>query len=141
MRLRRVELPRVVRERRLLQKKVVPRRDDRARSLNLGGARLRHLDERRRAGLIPLLHNIHRLLGKPAKAIANDLPLLIQIGSDDPFGGVRSAELLASSYLERGGLTDVELIVYTDARHEIFNETNKEDVVADTLAWLADRVA
>jgi alpha-beta hydrolase superfamily lysophospholipase len=82
-----------------------------------------------------------RLLGKPAKAIANDLPLLIQIGSDDPFGGVRSAELLASSYLERGGLTDVELIVYTDARHEIFNETNKEDVVADTLSWLGSHVA
>ena len=82
-----------------------------------------------------------RLLGKPARAIANDLPLLIQIGSDDPFGGVKSAELLADSYLKRGGLSDVELIVYTDARHEIFNETNKDEVVADTLAWLADRVA
>jgi alpha-beta hydrolase superfamily lysophospholipase len=81
-----------------------------------------------------------RLLGKPAKSIENDLPLLIQVGSDDTFGGTTSAELLAQSYLERGGLSDVELIVYTDARHEIFNETNKEEVVADTLAWLADRV-
>jgi alpha-beta hydrolase superfamily lysophospholipase len=82
-----------------------------------------------------------RLLGKPAKGIANDLPLLIQVGGDDSFGGTRSAELLAESYLERGGLTDVELIVYTDARHEVFNETNRDEVVADTLAWLADRVA
>ncbi len=82
-----------------------------------------------------------RLLGTPAKGIENDLPLLIQVGSDDTFGGTRSAELLAQSYLGRGGLTDVELIVYTGARHEIFNETNKEEVVADTLAWLADRVA
>jgi alpha-beta hydrolase superfamily lysophospholipase len=81
-----------------------------------------------------------RLLGIPAKGIENDLPLLIQVGSDDTFGGTRSAELLAESYLERGGLTDVELIVYTDARHEIFNETNKEEVVDDTLAWLADRL-
>jgi len=82
-----------------------------------------------------------RLLGKPAKGIANDLPLLIQVGSDDPFGGSVSAKLLADSYLKRGGLSDVELIVYTDARHEIFNETNKTEVVADTMAWLADRVA
>lgn len=82
-----------------------------------------------------------RLLGKPAKGIENDLPLLIQIGSDDTFGGTRSAELLARSYLERGGLSDVELIVYTDARHEIFNETNRDEVVADTLSWLAGRVA
>ncbi|HEU4848799.1 MAG TPA: alpha/beta hydrolase [Terrimesophilobacter sp.] len=82
-----------------------------------------------------------RLLGKPAKGIEHDLPLLIQVGGDDSFGGTKSAELLAESYLKRGGLTDVELIVYTDARHEIFNETNKDEVVADTLAWLADRVA
>ncbi|GAA3731010.1 alpha/beta hydrolase [Leifsonia bigeumensis] len=81
-----------------------------------------------------------RLLGKPAKGIEHDLPLLIQVGGDDSFGGTKSAELLAESYLKRGGLTDVELIVYTDARHEIFNETNKDEVVADTLAWLADRV-
>lgn len=82
-----------------------------------------------------------RLLGKPAKRIEHDLPLLILAGSDDSFGGTKSAELLAGSYLTRGGLTDVELIVYTDARHEVFNETNKDEVVADTLAWLADRVA
>lgn len=82
-----------------------------------------------------------RLLGKPAKGIANDVPLLIQVGSDDPFGGAESAKLLADSYLTRGGLSDVELIIYTDARHEIFNETNKAEVVADTIAWLANRVA
>ena len=82
-----------------------------------------------------------RLLGKPVKGIEHDVPLLIQVGSKDVVGGVKSNELLAQAYLERGGLSDVELIVYTDAQHEIFNETNKEDVVADTLAWLADRVA
>ena len=82
-----------------------------------------------------------RLLGRPARNLARDLPVLIQIGSDDPFGGTESAELLAQSYLERSGLSDVELIVYTDARHEIFNETNHEEVYADTVAWLKERLA
>lgn len=82
-----------------------------------------------------------RLLGKPAKSIEHDLPLLIQVGSEDVVGGVKSNELLAQAYLTRSGLTDVELIVYTGAQHEIFNETNKEEVVADTIAWLADHVA
>ncbi len=82
-----------------------------------------------------------RLLGKPAKGIEHDLPLLIQVGSNDVVGGVKSNELLAEAYLARGGLSDVELVVYTGAQHEIFNETNKDEVVADTLAWLADRVA
>ena len=81
-----------------------------------------------------------RLLGRPAKNISKDLPILIQIGSDDPFGGTRSAELLAESYLKRSGLSDVELIIYTDARHEVFNELNRDEVVADTIAWLRSRM-
>lgn len=82
-----------------------------------------------------------RLMGRPAKDIEHDLPVLIQVGSNDVVGGVKSNELLAQAYLDRGGLSDVELIVYTGAQHEIFNETNKDEVVADTIAWLDDRVA
>ena len=81
-----------------------------------------------------------RLLGKPTRRIKKDLPLLIQVGSDDPFGGERSAELLAQAYLQRSKLTDVELIVYTDARHEIFNETNLDEVTADLIGWLGSRI-
>lgn len=81
-----------------------------------------------------------RLLGRPAHRFARDLPLLIQIGGDDTVGGPRSAELLARSYRRRGGLSDVELIVYPDARHEIFNETNRDEVIADTLRWLKSRL-
>ncbi|MEX1078241.1 MAG: alpha/beta hydrolase [Homoserinimonas sp.] len=81
-----------------------------------------------------------RLLGRPSSTIAHDIPVLIQVGSDDPFGGTRSAELLAESYLKRSGLSDVQLIIYTDARHEIFNETNADEVIDDTIEWLDDRV-
>jgi len=81
-----------------------------------------------------------RLLGRPSRTIANDIPVLIQVGSDDPLGGTRSAELLAESYLKRSGLSDVELIIYTDARHEIFNETNADEVMDDTIEWLDDRL-
>lgn len=76
------------------------------------------------------------LLGKPAKQLEHDIPLLIQVGSDDPFGGTTSAELLAQAYVIRSRLTDVELIIYTDARHEIYNETNYPEVTADLLKWL-----
>ena len=82
-----------------------------------------------------------RLLGRPAKDLAHDLPVLIQIGSEDTLGGVHSAELLAQGYLTRSKLSDVKLIIYTDARHEVFNETNREEVFADTIAWLSSRLA
>jgi alpha-beta hydrolase superfamily lysophospholipase len=81
-----------------------------------------------------------RLLGRPAKKLGHDIPVLIQIGSDDTLGGPKSVELLANAYLTRSHLSDVELIVYTDARHEIFNETNRDEVVADTIAWLRSRL-
>ena len=35
--------------------------------------------------------------------------------------------------------TDVTLTVYEDARHEIFNETNRDEVTADVIRWLTAR--
>ena len=81
-----------------------------------------------------------RLFGRPARNLPPELPILILVGSDDSLGGARSAERLAESYVRRSRLTDVEAIVYDDARHEVFNETNRDEVVADLLAWLDARV-
>lgn len=80
-----------------------------------------------------------RLFGRP-KRVQPPVPLLIMVGDDDPLGGEASAKKLADAYLRRGGLTDVELIVYAGARHEVFNETNQAEVRADLIAWLDDRL-
>jgi alpha-beta hydrolase superfamily lysophospholipase len=76
-----------------------------------------------------------RLLGRPRK-LSRDIPMLIIIGSDDPLGGPRSVELLAQAYRERGGLSDVTVTIYPDARHELFNELNQDAVRRDVIAWL-----
>lgn len=81
-----------------------------------------------------------RLFGRPAKNLPADLPLLIQVGDDDPLGGESSARRLAESYVTRGGMRDVEAIIYPEARHEVFNELNKADVLADLVRWLDSRV-
>lgn len=81
-----------------------------------------------------------RLLGRPAKRLARDLPLLIQVGDDDPLGGAVSARKLETAYRRRSGLTDVTTIVYPGARHEIYNETNRREVLADLVAWLSVRI-
>lgn len=80
-----------------------------------------------------------RLFGRP-KRVQPPVPMLVMVGDDDPLGGEASAKKLADAYLRRGGLSDVELIVYAGARHEVFNETNQADVRADLIAWLADRL-
>ena len=79
------------------------------------------------------------LMGRP-KTLDHDLPILILIGEEDPLGGPRSVELLARSY-RRHGLTDVEVKIYEGGRHEMFNEINREEVIADLVAWLDSRLA
>jgi alpha-beta hydrolase superfamily lysophospholipase len=80
-----------------------------------------------------------RLYGRPAKNLP-DVPLLIMIGEEDSLGGERSVRHLAESYIKRGGLTHVEVVVYAGARHEVFNETNRADVFADLLHWVTAHV-
>lgn len=79
-----------------------------------------------------------RLVGRP-KALDTDIPLLLMVGSDDSLGGEKSAKKLADEYL-RLGVSDVSLIVYEGARHEIFNETNQEEVRQDLISWLDSRL-
>jgi len=81
-----------------------------------------------------------RLFGRPARNLLHDLPVLIQIGSEDPLGGEKSVRKLAQSYVTRSRLTDVSAIVYPGARHEVFNETNRDEVIADLVFWLNTRL-
>lgn len=71
--------------------------------------------------------------------VAADLPIYLVSGTADPLaGGGDLIELVASRYRD-AGVAEVTVALYPDARHEVFNETNREDVTADLLAWL-DRV-
>lgn len=81
-----------------------------------------------------------RLLGTPRK-LGKDLPMLILNGEEDSLGGPRSVELLARAYRDRGGLSDVTVRIYPGARHEVYNETNRDEVLADLVAWLDAHVA
>jgi len=80
-----------------------------------------------------------RLFGRPARDLSADLPLLVLVGGDDTVGGERSAVKLVNAYIRRSGLRDVELIVYPGARHEVFNETNRDEVIGDLVGWLNER--
>jgi alpha-beta hydrolase superfamily lysophospholipase len=74
--------------------------------------------------------------GRPAKNLAQDIPMLLLVGRDDPVGGPHSVHKLADEYRSRSGFTDVTTLVYPDARHEIFNELQQDEVRADLVAWL-----
>jgi alpha-beta hydrolase superfamily lysophospholipase len=73
-------------------------------------------------------------------AIANiptDLPVLFITGTRDP---VASGTKELESRLRDHGL-DVTALWYDDARHELLNETNRDDVTRDVIAWLDSTLA
>lgn len=66
----------------------------------------------------------------------NDLPVYVVVGTMDPVnGGMVLVEELVRRY-EAAGLEDVTLVAYPGARHEVFNEVNREEVFAGLVAWL-----
>jgi len=82
-----------------------------------------------------------RRLADPAQvaAMRSDLPLYIAVGEADPVnGGLALLTPLTDRY-QAAGLTDLTIRIYPGARHEIMNETNRDEVLAALNSWL-DRV-
>jgi alpha-beta hydrolase superfamily lysophospholipase len=86
------------------------------------------------------ISNSLKLFGTPAKTVRADLPILVQVGEADPIGGERSNKALVEAYRKNAAIEDIELIVYHDCRHEIYNELNKEAIIEDLVSWLNKRV-
>lgn len=72
--------------------------------------------------------------------IDSQLPLLVIGGACDPVSQGQRLEDLAGA-LRKAGLARVELRIYPGARHELLNETNRDEVVGDLLQWLQQVLA
>ncbi|HSN98972.1 MAG TPA: alpha/beta hydrolase [Candidatus Nanopelagicales bacterium] len=72
--------------------------------------------------------------------IPKDLPVYIFAGSEDPVGERSKSVLQLASALRAAGLRRVEHRIYPGGRHEMLNETNRDEVVRDLLAWLTAAV-
>jgi alpha-beta hydrolase superfamily lysophospholipase len=69
-------------------------------------------------------------------AIRPDLPLYFAAGELDPVNAnLALLHVLVDRY-RAAGLTDVTVRTYPGARHEILNETNRDEVVARILDWI-----
>jgi alpha-beta hydrolase superfamily lysophospholipase len=59
----------------------------------------------------------------------------------DPVGANDGVMALVNRYQGELGLEDVSYKLYPGARHEILNETNRDEVQADIVAWLDARAS
>ena len=70
------------------------------------------------------------------KRIRKDLPMLFISGDADPVGNYSKGVFQAAeSYIE-AGLSDVIVSLYPDARHELHQETNKEEMFDFLEQWI-----
>jgi alpha-beta hydrolase superfamily lysophospholipase len=81
------------------------------------------------------------MFGKPSKEVRRDLPILVQVGEADPIGGEYSNKALVEAYRKNAGIEDIELYVYHECRHEIYNELNKDAIIEDLITWVNQRVS
>ncbi|NMZ91635.1 alpha-beta hydrolase superfamily lysophospholipase [Pseudomonas poae] len=63
------------------------------------------------------------------------LPILVMGGECDPVSEGKRLKSLADA-LREAGSQHLQLNIYPQARHEVFNETNRDEVTADVLRWL-----
>lgn len=69
--------------------------------------------------------------------VPRTLPVHLVAGDMDPVGGKHAAGPRAvADQLRRLGVQEVTLTIWPGARHEILNETNREEVTADIVDWL-----
>lgn len=83
------------------------------------------------------------LISKPEnqRKVRKDLPIYVFAGTRDPAGeNTKGPRQLIAAY-RAAGLTNIEHKFYDDARHETLNETNRDEVVRDLLAFLERAVS
>ena len=82
---------------------------------------------------------ISRLYDK--KLLSNmpkDLPVFFVAGEDDPVGDYGKGVLKAVDMFKNAGMKNVKVKLYPTDRHEILNETDREQVYNDLYSWLND---
>ena len=65
-----------------------------------------------------------------------ELATLILSGKMDPVGNYGKGPDYVYKHLMIAGCKSVEMKLYDGARHELFNETNRDEVFSDLVAWL-----
>lgn len=68
--------------------------------------------------------------------IPKRLPVLIFAGALDPVGGAGEGVRELARRYQALGLQDVQMKLYPEGRHEMLNETNRDEVQQDILRWL-----
>ncbi len=91
---------------------------------------------------IDMLDALDRI-AKPSNVakIPKDKPLYLFAGDQDPVGDFGKGMKRLHDAYKRAAIFDVRLKLYPEGRHEMLNETNRDEVTADLIGWCDEVVA
>lgn len=69
-------------------------------------------------------------------ALPGNLPVLFISGDADPIGTQGKGVNTVAQQFRDAGVRDVTVRLYPGARHELFNETNRDEITAELIDWL-----
>lgn len=72
--------------------------------------------------------------------IPKHLPIMMASGIDDPVGNFGKGVRRIYGIYKRAGLKDVTLQLYPEVRHELLNETCKDQVYEDLYNWILEKM-
>jgi len=81
-------------------------------------------------------------INKPAVIgmIPVDLPIYMFSGALDPVGDNSKGVQQVYGAYKKAGIKDVSVKFYADGRHEMLNETNRDEVCQDVIHWVNERI-
>lgn len=72
--------------------------------------------------------------------IPKNLPILFISGTEDPVGNYgKDVESVYDIY-DKAGVSDIEMMLYHDGRHEMLNEIEREGVFEDVYEWVNNHI-
>ncbi|MCI9413774.1 MAG: alpha/beta hydrolase [Clostridiales bacterium] len=93
------------------------------------------------AGFRDLFTLLHKVSGRQwSDRVPKELPLIVLSGDMDPVGGFGKGVRQVYDWLKASGMKDLTLKLYPGARHELHNESNRDEFVGDITAWMEKRM-
>ena len=88
--------------------------------------------------MMTMLRNTGRK--KNERQVPRELPILMIAGTKDPAGYWNRGVVALAKRYSKYGVRDVTTRFYEGGRHEMLNETNRDEVVSDLITWLDTRL-
>lgn len=90
-------------------------------------------------GYYHLFAGMKELTQKNVRDIPKRLPLFFVSGENDPVGGFGKEVRKVYEQYQQVGIQDVSLKLYPEDRHEILNETDRQQVYRDLYQWMEEK--